>query len=394
MRGSGPGGWEELAPRGAHAAEPGSDNARVEPIASSGLGATFRATAASDLNALLRDGRVLAAEVLSAEGDGALLLAIGRQTIPAESELRLDPGQRFLVRVEQGPEGTLLELLGGTAGPEDSLLTALRAGVGDGRPVGALLGELARALRGALAGEAPHAWRALAEALAASLMVPEGDGAGLRNLLAGLGLSHESALSALLAGRAGRATLEALRGDLKALLLAAEAGFDDGRPDVGGLRGAIARALAGLEAEQLLNLARERAGEPSLLSLPFPDPSLEGEWATARLLVPARRERDDGRAEEDGPARVTVGLELSNLGALRADLTLTPERLSLRLLVTRGDVARRVVEGAQSLRRALADGRRAVELHVRVGTAAEVQAGLRPLDIRYLREHHLMSVDG
>lgn len=372
-----------------------SDNAGVEPIASSGLGATFRTTAASgELNALLRNGRVLAAEVLSAGDDGAMLLAIGRQVVPAESELQLDPGQRFLVRVEQGPEGLLLRLLGGPASPDDGLLSALRAGVGDGRPVGALLGDLARALRATPGGEGPPALHLLAAALGALLALPEGDGALLRSQLEGLGLAHESALSAWLAGRANRATLAALRGDLKALLLAAEASLGEGAPHADALRGLVSRALQGLEAEQLLNLARERGGEPMLLSLPFPDPSLEGEWTTARLLVPARRERGGGPEEESGPVRVTVGLELSTLGPLRADLTLTPALLSLRLLVTREDVARRVQEGAEALRRALGDGSRAVELHVRVGTAGEAQAGLHPLDIRYLREHHLMSVDG
>jgi hypothetical protein len=37
---------------------------------------------------------------------------------------------------------------------------------------------------------------------------------------------------------------------------------------------------------------------------------------------------------------------------------------------------------------------RGVELQVGIGTSAEVALGAAPLDIRYLREHHLMNVAG
>src|SRR5262249_37051580 len=71
---------ERLAGGVPHARTRASDNAPVEPIASSGTGAVFRPTGGgtSEAAALLRDGRLLAAEVLARNADGTLLLAIGR----------------------------------------------------------------------------------------------------------------------------------------------------------------------------------------------------------------------------------------------------------------------------------------------------------------------------
>lgn len=365
----------------------------MEPIAASGASAVFRPAGggSSELGALLRDGRVLSAEVLARPGDSSVLLAIGRHTIPAESELALDPGARFLVRVEQGPEGVVLRLLGSSAVEEEALLAALRTVVGEERPVGEVLGELARALRASLGrGEPMPELRALAQALGALSAPPDGDPGALRTLLASLGLGHEAALAMLLGARSTHAAFAKLRGDLKALLLAAHEALAGGEPSE--LGESVARALTSLEAEQLLNLAREKAGEPLVLSFPFPDG--DG-WATARLAVPPRRERGESAAGEDEvPFRISLGLELTELGPLRADLTLTPTQLALRLLVTRPEVAERIEGELSELRDRLSGGRRALELHVRLATPAETALGLDPLDIRYLRERHLMNVAG
>jgi len=366
----------------------------MEPIASSGAGAVVRptGTVTSEAAALLRDGRVLAAEVLSPGGEGTLLLAIGRHVIPAESDLRLDPGARLLVRVEEGLDGVVLKIVAPAGDEEESLLSALRSVVGEERPLGELLGELARGLRGAPErAQLPPEVRSLAQALEALVAHPDGDAGALRTLLATLGLGHESALARLADARGGREELERLRGDLKALLLRAHAALAE--PGAHGeLREALGRALAGLEAEQLLNLARERAGEPLVLSFPFPDG--EG-WTTARLAVPPRREGDAASAADDEqPFRLSLGLELSKLGPLRADLALTRGQLSLRLLVTRAETVARIAPALAGLRERLAGGRRSVELAVRRATPAETALGLDPLDIRYLRERHLMNVAG
>lgn len=359
----------------------------MEPIASSSQPARPQAGATGqELAQLLRQGRVLAGEVLSNSGDGTLLLALGRHRVPAETNLRLDPGTRFLARVAQGKQGLVLELLGGEAAGDPELLTALRAVVGDDRPLGELLGELHLALRARRGpGVAlPRAAQDLAEALLRLAARPEG-AEGLRAALLSTGLAHEAGLAGVLKGLRARDELERLRGDLKALLLRA-----GNELPAGSLREAVQRVLSGLEAEQLLNLARERAGEPVLLSLPVPDG--EG-WTTARLLVPPRDEGSDGR-ERTGARRIALGVELSSLGPVRVDLLLGPSVLSVSLLVTRPDLAQRIEQDLETLRSRLDSGARGVRISVRLGTPEEASVGARPLDTPYLHEHRLLNVAG
>jgi hypothetical protein len=370
----------------------------VEPIASS-AGSAFRpgGAAAADASALLRQGRILAAEVLARSADGTVQLALGRHVVPAKTELRMEPGARFLVQVAEEAGEPVLHLLTARAGDESALLAALRRVIGAERPLGELLADLARALRheSGLPAEA----EALARTLQALVARPDAppSGASLRALLLALGLGHEAALAAAADAGADTATL---RGDLKALLLGAARALEHGTS--ASARDAVAQALAGLEAEQLLNLARSQAGEPLVLSFPFPDG--EG-WATARLAVPPRAEDEEERRAPGEPPvfRLALELELSRLGALRADLALSPAHLSVRLTVERPELVQRLEPELERLRaslgasgagRAAGDGQRTIELTVRAGTRAEVRQGFQPLDIRYLREHPLVDVAG
>ncbi|MSR60909.1 MAG: flagellar hook-length control protein FliK [Planctomycetes bacterium] len=371
---------------------PGPIPPGVEPIASSGAGAVFRPAGgapSSELSALLRDGRVLNAEVLTGSTEGTMILAIGRHSVPAESELDLDPGARFQVLVEQNADGIVLRILAPPEGEDAILLRALRGVVGDERPLGELLGELLARLRGP--GEALPELAPLLRALEGQAATPQGDPSALRTLLGSLGLGHEAALALLVGVRPSHEGFARLRNDLKALLLRAQGALEaaGGPPE---LHEAVTRALSGLEAEQLLNAAREKAGEPLILSFPFPD----GErWATARLAVPSRRERNSGGADErEEPFRLTLGLELSQLGPVRADLALAPGMLSVRILVTSPELVRRIEPELANLRKRLGDGRRAVELAVRLGTGREATQGLEAFDIAFLRDHHIMNVAG
>jgi hypothetical protein len=106
---------------------------------------------APSLSELLADGRVLAGQVLEEMAQGGLLLAVGPHRLPAESHVSLREGDAFLFRVERGPEGLTLRVLGGREGAvEPPLLRALRGVVGQDRPVGELLEELAAEIRRAL----------------------------------------------------------------------------------------------------------------------------------------------------------------------------------------------------------------------------------------------------
>lgn len=376
----------------------------MEPLVASSSSAVLRPAAAalqSDLAAVLRDGRVLAGQLVSGSTDGQVLLAIGRHHVPAQSDVRLEPGRPFLFRVEETASGVVLHVLDGAGGAEPALLGALREVVAHERPLGEILSALAARIRATA--DAPGSGRAGASegALLRSLLTLLGghvagegaDGAALRELLARSGLRYESQLLALARAASGpdeaaHAALAArVQGDLKGELLRFFARLGDP-----GLGEEVARALAGLEAEQLFNVARERAGDPLVWSLVIPDGS---RWTTLRLALSARGEREGQGQERHGAGlRLVLGLSLSNTGPLRVDLFLSPEALSVRLLVERADVAERLAADAERIAELLATEGRGVHVSARHASPAEVAFAERPLDIRWLDRHHLMDVQG
>ncbi len=365
----------------------------MEQIASSTAAPVIRAATqgqVSELSAVLRDGRIVAGEVLQNQG-GSLLIAIGRLRVPAQSNLRLDPGETFLARVRHEGGQLVLQLLGYGDPDEGRLLRALRSVVGESRPLGELLQSLAGVLRGELAG-APRGAASLAALLAAletHVLAPGADGATLARLLDATGLRHEALLSSLATAPDAPARRARLLADLKTKLLLALEGSE------GPVREALGKALAGLESEQLLNLARQRAGEPWVWSLPVPDAS---GWTTARLTVPPRDSeagaQDVADPEEAPVQRLIVGVSFSRTGPVRADLVLSAGALSVRLTVAEPEVGARLERDAGQLARVLGDGRRAVHVLARVVEPDQVFDGVAPLDIRFLRENRLLDVSG
>src|SRR5689334_1183357 len=69
------------------------------------------ANAATDLARVLERGRVVAGEVLERLGGGSILIGVGGHRVPAQSELALVPGDRFLLRVEEQEGKFLLRIL-------------------------------------------------------------------------------------------------------------------------------------------------------------------------------------------------------------------------------------------------------------------------------------------
>lgn len=362
----------------------------MEPLAASSSTHGIRPVAAAvqpELSQVLRDGRVLTGSVLSNPGDGTLMLALGRHRVPAETNLRMDPGDHFFARVEEGPGGIVLRLLGGVGLGESHLLGALRAVIGEDRPVGQLLQELAGRLRSSITrgGKAANALEDLLTSLQRELVDGDADGESLRKTLQGSALRYEAALLSAARGGAGASTFAAIAAGLKGKLLELLDKLEDGP-----IKEAVARALSGLEAEQLLNAARRESGDPLIWSFPFADGS---GWTTARLAI---HEQAHGADEEDqqGVQRLVLGVSFSRLGPIRADLVRGPERTTVRLLVEREDVAERLSADAEELARRLGDGQREVVLQARVGTPAELALERQARDVRYLRDHHVMDVNG
>jgi len=443
-----------------------------------------------DLASVLRQGRIVAGEVLELLDGSSIVIGLAGQRVQAESHVDLTAGDRFLARIDVVDGQIVLQLAGSTDVPDDALLRALRSLAGselDARSLlemlsaagasepdlpavlqpgadGKALAVLVRAgglfhessIRAVL-GEAPLvgasqlaldalAGRILADAgldtekdrsallallrdaIAGSLAQQERGPSGARALDTALELradlvrtlgSHtqdptRTLLRAFLAGldapaieHAGwlpwiglllgerldfserglrqRALLQLLQQDFKSRLAALAEG--SGPPP---LREAAVQAMRALEAEQLRNVARERLGEP--LHVPFLVPDGAG-LANAHLRVPARREEAPAEEPEAEPGeRVTLGVEYSRLGPVRADLLLKRERLHLRLSAARPETLARLRGESAALEQLFADQGR--ELQLSIVQQEPEQPDAAGAELRYLREHHLMDLSG
>lgn len=363
----------------------------MEPVAATSAIRPVGAVASGDARPLLQDGRILAAQVLDRPDEGRLMLALGRHHVPADTNLRLEEGDSFLVRVVGSGDQAVLQILQEGDPIVQRLLDALRQVVGEGRPVGELLGELAATIRAELArpGGALEDLRALLADLSGQLVTPEGEESNLFELFRRSALRYEALLARFAHRAPTAAELEFLRGNLKARLLEAL-----GRLEEGPVRKSLEHVLSSLESEQLLNVARRAAGDALVFSFPFPDPA---GWTTAQLFLPPReRDAEGGERQEsrDHPECLTVAVRFSRLGPVRADLVLTPARLDLRLFVRDEELAARLRADAEELARRVGDGKRDVHVFARAAVEAELDPAAHPLDIRFLRGRHILDLDG
>lgn len=461
----------------------------------------------ASLTSILREGRMVAGEVLQTFAGHSVMIGIGRHRVPAESGVELQTGQRFLARVVEGKDGIVLKIVGGPQSQDSRLLVALRSAVGQDRPIGQLLGDVASRLRAAVdaGGANEKGLTELLKQVGEHVFLPGASGAELRDLIARSGLDYEALLLAesqggrgvvqlqralgalmrqllgglgthlaqqglalspqqldelkqrllravadpgpLVAKADGAEALSNLRGELERRSSGAlEGAFDgparealrgalpgaldalladDGELELlqrllkglagpaepadlarnlkarllgalaelpeGPSRAAVAKAVAGLEAEQLLNLARREFQEGWHLSLPVPD----GErWATAHLFYsdPDGGERQLTAGED--MQRLTVAVDFSRLGPLRAELGLRDDLVALRLIVAREDVAAELRRELPALVERLDIGGREARISVVLGTRQEAEVERLGTNIRWLEEHHLMDLQG
>jgi hypothetical protein len=229
---------------------------------------------------------------------------------------------------------------------------------GLGSALAALGAELARARSGGLPGRAPEA---LAARLGALAQVEGLDGPELARRLAGVGWGPLPPESAVAGG--GPAPAPGAQDLAAALTLEAELLRAREELPPGPLREAVARALLAVEGEHLQNLVRREQGEPPLWLLPVPDGA---GWAAVWFQERRRRGSSEADPAAGGGAtvRLSLGLELSGLGPLRADVALAPGRLWVRLAVARPEVAAALERSAAALVAALEGGGRGVQVLV------------------------------
>lgn len=355
------------------------------------------AAQARQLGAILRVGRVLRGQVLEVFGDHAYLIGVGKHRFSLQADLLLAVGQSFFFRVEKGRkrDELTLRILADPGLTEFRLHDALRMVLRQERPLGELLVELSESLPG-LAEELPSEERALAEELGARIaehvLEPGADGVELGDLLARNGLGYEASLLRL--GSAdGALDMVGVDHDLKAELLhSLEAAGE------GALAGELHAALAALEAEQVLHVARQVEGDPNHWTFPVRDGD---ELVTASLFI-QHREVSEFDPLSTPRWRVTVAVEFKATGPVRADFTLGAGGITMRVLVTDQKLASRMQARARSLQDTLAD-------IVDVGVAKEflparvtvlcapledVDVSRRHLDIGFLRRRKVLDLRG
>ncbi len=377
----------------------------------------------SGLANLLRDGQVIAGEVLEVF-EGTAFLSLGGRRVAAETDVELEPGQRFLARVEQRGESVVLRLLGKGADEEAPLIVALRALLADHADAGTLLTRLTEDLRAGLAqrpsaedptagetarGNAPERATSPAEKLLANIAAlveaPQPDGSALATALARSGLFHEALL---LRGKLEHALA---REDLKSVLLSA---LDEMKP--GASSDSVRRALGGLEADQLLDVARAQSGDARQIGFALPDGAV---FANARLVVDpeghASEQASDGKRSP--VASVDVSVDFSGLGPVKAELRLDGGMLRVRFLVASPEVAERIAADQEQLcadlGRDLDAGaaglaastesssaariaahtatRRSALMSIAVVDAGSIQRSAHPENVRFLGEHLLVD---
>ena len=228
---------------------------------------------------------------------------------------------------------------------------------------------------------------------AALLRALEGRAAGARRpgldlaFLRALFLAQEMPGGAGLAQQVRSQAMRGMGGDLEGRILEALLELPAGT-----VREAALRALASLDLEHVLNLARAAESEPLHWSFLLPD-GAGGHTPLELFLV-----RREGRRESEAvpPWQLTVGVEFSALGPVRADLYFSEGRLSTRLMVSRPEVAARFSKHLDKLRAELGDaiGARSERLPVvTVVVTSRERASVRDLarQTRLLADHHLMD---
>jgi len=193
-----------------------------------------------------------------------------------------------------------------------------------------------------------------------------------------------AALDTALASRGLDAALAALDGDLKAQLLRAEEQLGPSQ-----LRAALERALGGLEAEQLLNVARASVDEPPQWSLPIHE---GGRWTTLHLSV-ARDGAASPHAAGGAPRRVALEVEFSASGPVHVDLLLGDTSAVARVLVQDERIAQFFTARLAALEQALASGGKPA--HASVARASDTHLHTdAPAHSSFFESRALLDLEG
>jgi len=234
-----------------------------------------------------------------------------------------------------------------------------------------VLRELARVLGARSAGGQSLVRGRAALAAALEQVAPEALAARLGGPVLGalLALPAEAPLRATLVARA-LAAVHPSTDDSRLALLA------DASSEATPVERALASLGGALESEAVANATRRDAGEATAWTVPVHDGA---RWSTMTLLEdpPGRDDDAEGRSRSaGGGTRITLGTEFSGLGPVRADLSVTPERVVLRFVVADPKTAQMMRAALHELREGLATGDRQVLVALAEGRPEDARVEL------------------
>lgn len=342
------------------------------------------------LNVLLKNGMVVSGEVIESTA-GIAYLSLGGKRVPAETAVELRPGQKFTARVEKNGDSFVLRLLDASPDEAGGLVAALRTVLAEDRPTGTLVSRLVAELVEHAEGLDPREKervKALAREIERGVLVPKSDAspgnatpaANLKAALAKSGVFHEALLS-----QGGAAQIALAREDLKSVLLRALSSVTSG-PE----HESLLRALTGIEAEQLLDVARTSAGDPRQIGIAVPDGA---QLATALFVVHPDQHRDQEKPEKEAQPRAAVDLAVSfsNLGPVRAEFRFEGGTLGVRFVVASEEVAARLASDAQSLALGISAGGKLPSLQFLTAPPESFATDAALEKVSFLRDHSLMD---
>ncbi len=165
---------------------------------------------------------------------------------------------------------------------------------------------------------------------------------------------------------------------------------ESGRADAG-LREALGRYLAAREFEHSWNVARREFGDP--LAFGFAVPDGESGCATVQLVGGDDEEKSNRRGDGgSGSFHMTLGVDFSGLGPIRADLAVRDDQIAVRLVVSYPQIAMEIRRRAQDLETVLGLEGRRVLLAIADGTEAQATVDARRVGVH--EEDHVMDLEG
>lgn len=309
-------------------------------------------------------GQLLAATVESVAPSGQVRLRIHNQSLTAQSQLNLRPGQQLQLEVLRAGAQPVLKLQA-PAAADDIGTQALRQALPRQLPITPLLSQLSTLAAGvpnAKADAPSTAWQSLWQSLSSSQSLSQAS--GLKQAILNSGLFLEARLASGQTQNIGQ--------DFKAQLLRLVARLGDGTTSVRGAppAEAAARQAAAADAAEFVDKALLAQAQGSLARVQsaqlhqLAEPNTQGmQWS---LEIPARHERGahlvrldierDAQAPEQGAAprfSVQLSLDLPGLGPVHARLGLSGQSVDLSLWAEHADTVELFGRQLNELRTAL-----------------------------------------